>query len=86
MAEGQVVHGQDVAGVDPHGAAAGPDAGLQRARHELRHGELVAEAYQRMGFLGEDTPSNEYTPRDFSDAGGLELMKGALSQEMSLKS
>lgn len=28
--------------------------------------ELVAEAYQRMGLLPLDPPSNEYTPRDFS--------------------
>ena len=28
--------------------------------------ELVAEAYQRMGLLGEKKPSNEYTPEDFS--------------------
>jgi hypothetical protein len=27
--------------------------------------ELVAEAYQRMGLLPTDPPSNEYTPKDF---------------------
>jgi hypothetical protein len=29
--------------------------------------ELVAEAYQRMGLLPKTPPSNEYTPRDFSE-------------------
>lgn len=33
--------------------------------------ELLAEAYQRMGLLTEDKPSNEYTPKDF--AGRLRL-------------
>jgi len=28
--------------------------------------ELIAEAYQRMGLLCEDKPSNEYTPADFA--------------------
>jgi hypothetical protein len=28
--------------------------------------ELVAAAYQRMGLLPDDPPSNEYTPKDFS--------------------
>ncbi len=39
--------------------------------------EMVAEAYQRMGLLGEKKPSNEYTPKDFSDAGKLRILKGA---------
>lgn len=29
--------------------------------------ELVAEAYQRIGFLDEEKPSNEYTPADFAE-------------------
>jgi hypothetical protein len=28
--------------------------------------ELVAEAYQKMGLLTEQLPSNEYIPKDFS--------------------
>lgn len=44
--------------------------------------EMVAEAYQRMGLLGEDMPANEYTPKDFSDAFQLELLKGELSHEV----
>ncbi len=28
--------------------------------------ELMAEAYQRLGFFSEDSPSNEYTPEDFA--------------------
>jgi len=38
--------------------------------------ELVAEAYQRMGLLSEKKPSNEYTPKDFSEAAKLKLLKG----------
>lgn len=38
--------------------------------------ELVAEAYQRMGLLSEEKPSNEYTPKDF--AGDLPLLGGAM--------
>jgi hypothetical protein len=29
--------------------------------------ELVAEAYQRLGLITEDTPSNEFTPADFGN-------------------
>jgi hypothetical protein len=46
--------------------------------------ELVAEAYQRMGLLNEDRPANEYTPKDFSDTGGLLLLKGSLGEEVSV--
>lgn len=38
--------------------------------------ELVAEAYQRMGLLTQKTPSNEYTPKDFSSEKGLALELG----------
>ncbi len=47
--------------------------------------ELVAEAYQRMGLLSEDKASNEYTPKDFSDAEKLKLLKGELSKEILIK-
>ncbi len=33
--------------------------------------ELVAEAYQQMGLLTLDIPSNEFTPADFADLSGL---------------
>lgn len=46
--------------------------------------ELVAEAYQRMGLLSEDTPSDMYSPSDFSEEGGLELLTGHLGPEMRL--
>ena len=39
--------------------------------------ELVAEAYQRLGLLPDDPPSDTYTPADFSAAAGLELLGGA---------
>ncbi|MBI4640690.1 MAG: hypothetical protein HY731_08350 [Candidatus Tectomicrobia bacterium] len=35
--------------------------------------ELVAEAYQKMGLLTEDTSSNEYTPKDFSQEKRIKL-------------
>jgi len=47
--------------------------------------ELVAEAYQRLGLLDERIPSNEYTPKDFSEEGRLNLLKGTLSKEILLK-
>ena len=47
--------------------------------------ELVAEAYQRLGLLSEDKPSNEYAPADFSDKRQLKLLEGALGKEVILK-
>lgn len=46
--------------------------------------ELVAEAYQRLGLLDEIKPSNEYTPADFSEKRGLELLKGFLGPEIKI--
>ena len=49
--------------------------------------ELGAEAYQRLGLLSEEKPSNEYTPAHFSEKNGLQLLKGAsLGEEITLKS
>jgi hypothetical protein len=49
--------------------------------------EMVAEAYQRMGLLSEDKPSNEYTPKDFSNERTLRLQSDYyLSNEMSVVS
>lgn len=50
--------------------------------------ELVAEAYQRMGLLAEDEPSNEYVPHDFSSerAPQLSLLLDAkLGKEVMVK-
>ena len=47
--------------------------------------ELVAEAYQHMGLLDTSKPSNEYTPRDFSEEGDLTLRKGRLGKERVIK-
>ncbi len=47
--------------------------------------ELVAEAYQRLGLLSEDKPSNEYTPSDFSEDKQLPLLEGTLGKEVFLK-
>lgn len=48
--------------------------------------KLVAEAYQRLGLLSEEEPSNEYTPADFSEKKQLKLLKGSLGKEVFLKS
>jgi len=48
--------------------------------------ELVALAYQRMGYLNGLYPPNEYTPHDFSDAGDLVMTEGDLSSEILVKS
>ena len=50
--------------------------------------ELIAETYQAVGFLGEDKPSNEYTPDDFSSQASrpLGLLNGvALGPEIIVK-
>ena len=51
--------------------------------------ELVAEAYQQLGLLPappKGLPSNEYTPKDFSDKGQLVLPQGIrLGKEIPLK-
>ncbi len=44
--------------------------------------ELVAEAYQRMGVLSKDLPSNEYAPRDFANEATLDLLQGTLGAEI----
>ena len=40
--------------------------------------ELVAEAYQRLGLLDENKPSNEYVRGDFSEKRVLSLLRGRL--------
>ena len=47
--------------------------------------ELVAEAYQRLGLLSEDKPSNEYTPADFSEKNKMRLLIGSLGEEILIK-
>lgn len=48
--------------------------------------ELAAEAYQRMGLLTEDRPSDKYTPADFSERWMGRLEKGyALDDEERVK-
>ena len=44
--------------------------------------ELVAEAYQRMGLLHPDVPSNSYTPADFAEGfdGRLNMLQGWLKK------
>ena len=46
--------------------------------------ELVAEAYQRLGLLGDRPPSNHYAPADFAAPSGLELARGGLGPEVVL--
>ena len=43
--------------------------------------ELVAAAYQRMGLLGDEKLSNEYTPDDFASHRHLPLKFGSLEPE-----
>ncbi len=45
--------------------------------------ELVAEAYQRMGFLSEHMSSNEYTPADFGR--NLNLINASLSDTIEIE-
>ncbi len=45
--------------------------------------EMVAEAYQRMGFLTEDTSSNEYDPADFGNY--IALQDGRLGKIIELE-
>ena len=46
--------------------------------------ELVAEAYQRLGLLGDGIPSSEYTPGDFGAHSRLALLRGELAGEQVL--
>ena len=46
--------------------------------------ELVAEAYQRLGLLGDGVPSSEFTPADFSAHSRLALLAGTLGPEIVL--
>lgn len=48
--------------------------------------ELVAAAYQRMGLLPSEPPSNEYIPADFASEAGLNLLQGALGPERAITS
>ena len=43
--------------------------------------ELVAAAYQRLGLLGRERISNEYTPDDFTSVRNLQLNFGWLEPE-----
>jgi len=48
--------------------------------------ELVAEAFQRMGLLGQTKPSDEYSPKDFSAEKRLQLELGySLGNEISIQ-
>ena len=63
----------------------GPFGRNQEDLSSLFCSELVAEAYQRLRLLPEEKPSNEYTPADFSEKKGLELLRGSLGPEVPLK-
>ena len=45
--------------------------------------ELVAEAYQRMGFVSNDVASNEYTPADFG--GNIGLLDAKLGKIINME-
>jgi hypothetical protein len=64
------------------------DGPLGRNKEDLSSlfcSELVAEAYQRLGLLNDEKPSNEYTPSDFSEKKHLTLLEGRLGKEVFLK-
>lgn len=67
------------------GFAEGTDPSTYMDISFIFNAELVAEAYQRLGLLTEDVPSNEYVPKDFSEDGNLILIKGKLGKEILLK-
>lgn len=46
--------------------------------------ELVAAAYQHIGLIDPDLPSNEFTPGDFSEGNGLVLSRGRLGPEIPI--
>ncbi|MDO6762590.1 YiiX/YebB-like N1pC/P60 family cysteine hydrolase [Agarivorans sp. 1_MG-2023] len=63
----------------------GPFGENQEDLSSLFCSELVAAAYQCMGLLGGDKPSNEYTPANFSEDQLTQLNNGFyLSQEVDL--
>ena len=66
--------------VRSHGAGGASDEDLS----SLFCSELVAEAYQRIGLLGDSVPSSEYTPGDFAAHSRLELLSGELGPEIVL--
>lgn len=47
--------------------------------------ELVAEGYQQLGMLPHNVPSNNYTPKDFTEQVNLKLLKGTLGAEELVK-
>jgi hypothetical protein len=77
-------------------AKAGQDSFDERGGHTLNQknlskvfcSELVAEAYQRMSLLSSTDPlypSNEFTPKDFSKEGEIDLLQGELLKELVIK-
>lgn len=61
-----------------------PDPWKTKYRGKLK---LVAEAYQKMGLLNEEIPSNEYIPKDFSNEKHLNLELGyQLQNEIAILS
>lgn len=47
--------------------------------------ELIAQCYQEMGLLGQDLPSNKFSPPDFSDERDLKLTRGKLGPQIIIK-
>ena len=64
----------------------GPGGHNEENLSSLFCSELVAEAYQSLGLLSEERPSNEYIPTDFSVKHyNLPLLRGRLGEELVLK-
>lgn len=47
--------------------------------------ELVAQCYQELGLLGQDRPSNKYSPADFTAERNLPLIRGKLGPQINIK-
>ncbi|MDT8447966.1 MAG: hypothetical protein RRB13_13825 [bacterium] len=67
----------------------GPGGQNQEDLGEMFCSEMVSEAYQRCGLLAEvdqgGLPSNEYTPKDFSEARNLDLIDARLGEQRLIK-
>lgn len=47
--------------------------------------ELIAAAYQELGLLGKEIPSNKFVPKDFSAKGNIDFIGATLGPEIMLK-
>ena len=75
------------AGIDTFDKQGGPTLNSENLS-KVFCSELVAKAYQRMQLLSSANPlypSNEFTPKDFSAEGEIDLLQGELLKELIIK-